>query len=113
MAKTTKALTATEEVLGKLQPIADALKVGVSELWKIFVKRWLAKGASEMLVAVCITVAAIIKLGESNWVFLPLGVALLIAYDAINLLINPEYFAIADITNRLKDENGKSRTNHY
>lgn len=97
-----------QEVLSSLQPIADALKVAVTEVWKMFVRRYLAKGVSELLVAGAITAAAIYKLSSSNWIWLPFGVALLIAFDGVQLTINPSYYAAGDIIERLKDENKKS-----
>ena len=99
--------------LDSLQPIANALKVGVTEVWKMFIRRYLAKGASELLVAAAIAAVAVMKLGNSNWIFLPLALALLIAYDGIQLVINPSYFAVGDIIGRLHDENKKSDSSYY
>lgn len=104
MAGKSETATEVDKVLAGLQPIADALKVAVTEVWNIYVRRYLAKGVSELMVSGAIAAAALIKLGNSNWVWLPLAVALLIAYDGIQLTINPSYFALNDIIERLRNE---------
>lgn len=95
---------ASEDILKSLQPIADALKVAVTEIWGIYVRRYVAKGISQLLVAASIAGAAINKSEGNNWVFAPLAVALLIAYNAVNLLANPKYFAINDIVEKINTE---------
>lgn len=101
--------TKTDDILKSLEPIATALKVTVEKVWGIFVRRYLAKGISQLLVAVAITAAAIAKLGDSNWIWLPLAIALLIAYNAVNLVINPDFFALTDIVERIKEETGREK----
>lgn len=94
-----------DPVASALQPIANALKVGVTEVWKIFIWRYVAKGAGELLGAVAITVMFTIKIGvATNWILLPWLVSLLIAYDGLQLIINPRYFAARDIAERIKNE---------
>ena len=96
-----------EDVLKTLGPFADGLKKTVGQLWKIFIMRYVAKGLSELFVAGVIAWITTDKLYTHHWVYwlcIPLPIVLLFCLDAIQLLINPAYYAMNDVIERIKKE---------
>ncbi len=91
-----------KDILDKLQPLANVLKVAVEEIWKILIRRYVAKAISEIVLALIVIGVSFWKIGNSNWIFLPLGLMLLPIYDGINLLVSPAYYALREIMERVK-----------
>lgn len=95
-----------ESVLKNLEPLSKTLKSTVGEVWKIFVKRYIAKGVSELFAAIVISVISVMLLWAKHriWILAPAGVVTFLIFDAIQLLINPAYFAMNDVIDRIKKE---------
>ena len=100
----------TEEILATLKPVADAIGVAVSELWKIFTRQYLVKGIAQLFSGIVFS-AVTYYLGKYllvislNYLFLviPLVIwSVLFFYSAIPLVFNPAYYAIEDILKKLK-----------
>lgn len=98
----------TQDAINKaLEPLAKGVKSTVGSLWKIFVRRYIAKGVSEMVAAGIIMWLTTDKLWAHHWVWwlcIPFPVCVLLIFDAIQLLINPHYWAMNDIVERIKAE---------
>lgn len=93
-----------ENVMRQLQPLADALKVAVTELWSIFVRQSIVKGISALFTALILTAGAwALKDSIHYWALIPLVIAIALVYDAIAQLGNPKYYALEDITKRTKE----------
>lgn len=95
-----------KSAVNSLEPIAEALGKAAGQLWKMFVMRYVAKGLSEIFIALFI-------IWTSNYFLLPTQkiwhipfflVAGVFVYDAIQLLVDPHYFAMNDVAMRLKSE---------
>lgn len=97
----------TEDALSKIEPIAKLLGKTAGQIWKIFVMRYVAKGVSEVFIALVIGGLGynLLHLTHPLWMLAPFGIAALFIYDAIQLLVNPYYFAMDDVAMRLKNEN--------
>lgn len=95
-----------EEALQKIEPIAKLLGKTASQLWKMFIMRYVAKGIAQVFLAVFINWVAYIFLWAPHkyWMLAPLGVGGILVYDAIQLLANPYYFAMNDVLYRVKTE---------
>lgn len=93
----------SKDAFEKLKPIADKIGIAVQELWKVFVKRYVAKGVSEIVIALLLDGLAIYKLGGSNWVLIPLFLMMIPLYDGVNLLISPGYYALKEIMRMIRD----------
>lgn len=97
-------LGADEKVLKALEPLAKGLKVAVSELWGIFVRQYVVKGISELFTAVLLGIGAyMLKDSIHYWALAPLVIDIYLIYDVINLLGNPQYFALEDISKKVRD----------
>lgn len=108
MAKDKKALIDTDSVTKALEPLAKGLKVAVSELWGIFVRQYVVKGLSEGFTAILLLVTAhFLKNSIHYWALIPVAIAIYLIYDVINLLGNPKYYALEDISNRVRDFDDK------
>lgn len=102
--KTTNKDTVTKEILQDLEPLAKVLKVGVGELWSIFVRQYVVKGISELFTALVLFGAAfLLKDFIHYWALIPVVVGIYLVYDTINLVGNPKYWAIDDITKKVKE----------
>lgn len=104
MKKTTnKDITSQSKAVKALQPLADALKVAVGELWGIFVRQYVVKGLSEAFTAIIFyTSAYFLAPHVTYFALIPLLVGIYFTYDAINLLGNPKYYALKDIENQVQ-----------
>lgn len=97
------------DILTKLEPLAKALKIAVGKLWDIFVRRYIAKGVSEIFIALVISAVSLVLLREHPMVlWVPFVVVAALLYDAIQLLINPAYYAIEDIMDKIYEQKPKS-----
>ena len=87
-----------------IEAIAKGLGVAAVELWEIFVRQYVVKGITEVFTALVLigSSVAIFKY-FGPWGLVPLAVALPFCYGAILLLGNPKYYAIQDITDKIKE----------
>lgn len=100
-----------KEALGKVEPIAKLLGRTAGQIWQIFVKRYIAKGVAELFAATVITILTLDKLWAHHWLYwlcIPFPIVMLLAFDAIQLLINPAYFAMGDVENAIKRNTKKT-----
>lgn len=111
MATAKKAKTAEQEAVDKVAPVANLVGRTAKEIWKIFVLRYVAKGVAELFAASVITWLTLDKLWAHHWIYwlcIPFPIVMLLAFDAIQLLINPAYFAMGDVENAIKRNTSKS-----
>lgn len=102
---TKKVKSVEEEALAKLDPFAEGLKKTVEQLWGIFVRRYIAKGVAELFGAGVIAWLTYVKLWQDHWVYwlcIPFPAIMVLAIDAIQLLINPHYYAMNDVAATIK-----------
>lgn len=87
-----------------VEAIAKAMGVAAVELWTIFVRQYVVKGITEVFTAlVLIGTGAFLATKVGYWALIPLAAALPFCYGAILLLGNPKYYAIQDITDKIKE----------
>lgn len=87
-----------------IEALAKGLGVAAIELWSIFVRQYVVKGATQVFTAlVLIGVGVFIAFQLGYWALIPFGLALPFCYGAIMLLGNPKYYAIQDITDKIKE----------
>lgn len=98
-----------KEALAKVEPLAKLLGKTAGQIWKVFVKRYIAKGVAELFCACVITWLDFDKLWTHHfgWFCIPFAVVLILMFDCIQLLINPAYYAMADVENAIKRNTGK------
>jgi len=99
-----------EDVIKILDPIAKGLGVAVNEVWKIFTRQYLVIGVSEVFTGIVLAGAAwglSFLTAKSLWfIFIPIvlgGLSLYYIYSAIPLLFNPQYRAMNEIIEKIKD----------
>lgn len=86
-----------------IEAIAKAMGVAAVELWTIFVRQYIVKGITEVFTAgVLIGAGVFLAYKTGYWAIISFAAALPFCYGAILLLGNPKYYAIRDITNRIK-----------
>lgn len=100
----TEATDLATKDLGALAPLAKVLKSTVGEVWKIFIKRYVAKGLAELFAAIVISGMSVVLLHITNWLWIPFPFVVVLMFDAIQLLVNPAYFALNDALERINDE---------
>lgn len=87
-----------------VEAIAKGLGVAAVELWSIFVRQYVVKGVTEVFTAVVLIGAGIFLAKHVDWwALIPLTAALPFCYGSIMLLGNPKYYAIQDITRKIKE----------
>lgn len=87
-----------------IEALAKGLGVAAIELWSIFVRQYIVKGITEVFTALVLIGAGTFLAGKIHyWALIPLGLALPFCYGAILLLGNPKYYAIQDITRKIKE----------
>ena len=87
-----------------VEAIAKGLGVAAIELWSIFVRQYVVKGFTEVFTAVVLIGAGIfLAVHIAWWALIPFAGALPFCYGAILLLGNPKYYAIQDITRKIKE----------
>lgn len=101
-----KSIPSEEEALMKVEPIAKLLGKTATQLWKMFVMRYVAKGVAQIFLAVFLNWVAYIFLWHTHkyYMLIFLTGGGILVYDAIQLLFNPYYFAMNDVLYRLKNE---------
>lgn len=107
MSKATRAVLDSKipsTVRDGIEAIAKGLGVAAVELWSIFVRQYIVKGITEVFTALVLIGAGIFLASQLGyWAIIPLAGALPFCYGAIMLLGNPKYYAIQDITNKIKE----------
>ena len=93
-----------ESIKAGVEAIAKAMGVAAVELWSIFVRQYVVKGITEVFTALVLIGAGVfIAFQAGYWALIPLTAALPFCYGAIMLLGNPKYYAINDITKKIKE----------
>lgn len=107
MSKATKAVMEASLPAGikeAIEAIAKGLGVAAVELWSIFVRQYVVKGLTELFTAVVlIAVGAFLATQVGYWSLIAFGAALPFCYGSIMLLGNPKYYALEDITKKIKE----------
>jgi hypothetical protein len=101
-----KAAVDEAQILKSIEPFSKALQKTVGQIWKMFVMRYVAKGLGEIFLAVFVTWIGwyFLRSDHRLWMLPFFIVSGVFIYDAIQLLINPWYFAMNDVAVRLKSE---------
>lgn len=93
-----------ESIKAGVEAIAKAMGVAAVELWSIFVRQYIVKGITEVFTALVLIGAGVhIAFAFGYWALVPFALALPFCYGAIMLLGNPKYYAINDITKKIKE----------
>ncbi len=93
-----------DSIKAGIEAIAKAMGVAAVELWEIFVRQYVVKGITEVFTALVLIGAGVfIATQFQYWALIPFGLALPFCYGAIMLLGNPRYYAINDITKKIKE----------
>lgn len=93
-----------DSIKAGVEAIAKAMGVAAIELWGIFVRQYVVKGVTEVFTALVLIGAGVfIAFQAGYWALIPLALALPFCYGAIMLLGNPKYYAIDDITKKIKE----------
>ena len=115
-AKVDSTLNDTAAVLGSqakqvIDTLAKSLGVAATELWTIFVRQYVVRGANELFTAIVFfTGAFFLKDYIHLWALIPVAIGIGFVYGAISYLGNPKYYALNDIVKRIqkfKDNDGK------
>lgn len=95
------------EIVKMLEPFSKALGKAAGQVWKVFVMRYIARGVSELFLAGAVVYIGhdFIPVSHRPLLIIPYLIASVFIYDAIQLMINPYYFAMDDVAVRLKQEN--------
>lgn len=100
-----------------IDQLAKGMGVAATELWTIFVRQYVVRGANELFTAIIFFVAAYcLKDYIGLWALIPTVVGVGFVYGAINYLGNPKYYALNDIVSRIKEfkeESEKSKVSYY
>src|SRR5690242_6104860 len=87
-----------------VEAIAKGLGVAAVELWSIFVRQYVVTGLTEVFTALVLIGAGVFMAFHIDWwSLIPLVLALPFCYGAIMSLGNPKYYAIQDITRKIKE----------
>lgn len=87
-----------------VEAIAKAMGVAAVELWSIFVRQYVVKGVTELFTALVLIGSGIFLAPRvSYWSLIAFAAALPFCYGTILLLGNPKYYAIQDITKKIKE----------
>ena len=98
--------------------LAKGLGVAATELWSIFVRQYVVRGANELFTAIVMFVAAyFLKDYIGFYALIPTAIGIGFVYGAISYLGNPKYYALNDIVRKIKGlkEDGKNeiKTRYY
>jgi len=87
-----------------IEALAKGLGVAAIELWSIFVRQYVVKGLTELFTAlVLVGSGAFLCTLVGYWGIIPIAASLPFFYGTIQLLGNPKYYAITDITKKIKE----------
>ena len=107
--KTEEAQADTIAVLGSqakqvIDSLAKGLGVAATELWSIFVRQYVVRGANELFTAIVLFVIAFVLWQFVQfWALIPVAIGIGFGYGAISYLGNPKYYALNDIVNKIKE----------
>jgi hypothetical protein len=94
-----------------IDSLAKGLGVAATELWSIFVRQYVVRGANELFTALVLFVSAwFLSDYIQFWALIPAAIGIGFVYGAISYLGNPKYYALNDIVKRIqefKDKDGK------
>lgn len=112
-----KGVDIPKSVMDAIGAVAKGIGVAATELWTIFVRQYLVRGVTEAFTGIVLCVASFfLQPVIGLWILVPLGIALLFFYGSILLIGNPKYYALEDITKRIKDfreSDAKARLRYY
>jgi hypothetical protein len=95
--------TLPQQVRDAIEGAAKMLGVAVVELWSIFVRQYVVRGVSELFFALVIVgVSIYLQSYIGLWWLLAAAPSMILFYGAIQYLGNPKYYAIEDITKKIK-----------
>lgn len=87
-----------------IEAIAKGLGVAAVELWSIFVRQYVVKGLTELFTALVLVGSGVFLIHlVAYWSLIPLGLSLPFFYGTIMALGNPKYWAIQDITRKIRE----------
>jgi len=87
-----------------IEALAKGLGVAAIELWSIFVRQYVVKGITELFTALVLIGAGVfLSHLVGYWSIIAFVAALPFLYGTIMLLGNPKYWAITDITKKIKE----------
>lgn len=93
-----------KDITEAVTAIAKGIGVAAGELWGIFVRQYFVRGITEAFTGIVLCVAAAFLHSTIGlWVLVPLAIALAFFYGAILLVGNPKYYALEDISKKVKD----------
>lgn len=107
--KTEEAQADTIAVLGSqakqvIDSLAKGLGVAATELWSIFVRQYVVRGANELFTAIVLFVIAFVLWQFVQfWALIPVAIGIGFVYGAISYLGNQKYYALNDIVNKIKE----------
>lgn len=101
--ETKQKLDIPAQVLEAINGAAKLLGVAAVELWGIFVRQYVVRGLNELFTAVILLVASFFLFPVIGlWILVPIGAAIVLVYGAISYLGNPKYYALEDISERVR-----------
>lgn len=87
-----------------LEALAKGLGVAAIELWSIFVRQYVVKGLTELFTGLVLVGAGVfLATLVGYWSIIAFAASLPFFYGTILLLGNPKYYAITDITTKIKE----------
>lgn len=90
-----------------IESLAKGLGVAVTELWSIFVRQYIVRGINELFTAIIMFTIAFFMWGYLRfWALIPVAIGIGFIYGAIAYLGNPKYYALEDITKKIKGFKG-------
>lgn len=103
-AKSLKEFSLPDNISKAIEAIAKGIGIAAVELWSIFVRQWFVKGmALGFTGLVLVATSAFLYQFIGLWGLIPVIPAITLFYSTIMLMGNPKYYALNDITERLKD----------
>lgn len=87
-----------------IEAMAKGLGVAAIELWSIFVRQYIVRGLTELFTALVLVGSGVFLIHlVQYWAIIPMAASLPFFYGTIMALGNPKYYAIQDITNKIKE----------
>lgn len=87
-----------------VEALAKGLGVAAIELWSIFVRQYIVKGLTQLLTGIIfLGVGIFLSFNVGYYSIIPMVISIPFFYGTIMLLVNPKYYAITDITNKIKE----------
>lgn len=87
-----------------VEAIAKGMGVAAIELWSIFVRQYVAKGVTQLFLGLVFVIGGLVLLPlVGYWSLVSFVASLPFFYGAILLLVNPKYYAVTDITDKINE----------